>query len=401
MKCPTYFHQVRFLKDTNDWLEAMKREVASLNQHGTYELVPRSSLSKSIEVLPSRFVYALKRDGRKKARLVAGGHRQTSSVFEDSNASPTIDPVSIRIFLYWAARNGLRLSCVDFDSAYLNANLPKPVYLEAPPGFAEVGGFDEIKQTDYSEIKKNGYSEIQKTYFTQVGNFDKIQTSPRKYDGYDRSQSRSNQETKYKTQTRPRLEASPYRPQARPDQNYDSGKTQTRPQVPSYSRQTQSRPRNDRPISKTQARPRQGYYENQTQSRSRNQDSRKGPQTRPRNQYTKYVSESRPRKSSQQKNRSQARPRQESKSPYRVFRPHHNVHNRPNDQNEYDRICAAKQKTHTRPEAPQKSLRSEGGLETLVPNSQNPTTHPKFSNWNNRPVPVQTQGKTTRPAPLR
>ena len=92
--------------------------------------VPKDTVS-----LPNRFVFATKRSGLKKARLAAGGHKQIESLFEDSNGSPTVDIVSPKMFLANVVQLGLKLHSIDFDAAYLNASLDKPIYMRLPHGF--------------------------------------------------------------------------------------------------------------------------------------------------------------------------------------------------------------------------------------------------------------------------
>ena len=77
----------------------MRKESDALLTMRTFELIPATEIPKSTEILPSRFVYALKRNGTYKARLVAGGHRQNSYAFSDGSSSPTADISSLKIFL--------------------------------------------------------------------------------------------------------------------------------------------------------------------------------------------------------------------------------------------------------------------------------------------------------------
>ena len=73
---PYYFSDVIKRADRNIWEEAMEKEINMLEQMKTFELVTWDDIPKNVQLLPSRFVFATKRDGRRKARLVAGGHMQ-------------------------------------------------------------------------------------------------------------------------------------------------------------------------------------------------------------------------------------------------------------------------------------------------------------------------------------
>ena len=109
----------------------MKIESDLLRQEETFDLMNEKDLPKDTEVLSSRFVYALKRSGKRKARLVVGGHVQFATVLE-INSSPTVSPTSLRIFLAWTVDLGLNLVRIGFDGAYLNSTLPDPVYIRLP-----------------------------------------------------------------------------------------------------------------------------------------------------------------------------------------------------------------------------------------------------------------------------
>ncbi|CAN0395059.1 unnamed protein product, partial [Ectocarpus sp. 13 AM-2016] len=59
-----------------EWKGACSKEMDNLREHNAYNLVPLSSVPKGEKILGTKFVFKKKLDGRFKARLVVGGHRQ-------------------------------------------------------------------------------------------------------------------------------------------------------------------------------------------------------------------------------------------------------------------------------------------------------------------------------------
>ena len=123
----------------------MKTEIHSLLRLKTFKEVKKE---RAENIIGSRFVYAVKRTGKLKARLVAQGFMQKESIFKDSNSSPTANPVTLRILLKLVACRNLKMFSIDFDSAYLNSVLPKPIYIRKPPGYDYALG----KRKDTSKV---------------------------------------------------------------------------------------------------------------------------------------------------------------------------------------------------------------------------------------------------------
>ena len=67
-----------------------------------------------------------------KARLVAGGHKQSRDIYDDGS-SPTVGTSSVFMCACIAAHEGRSVSVIDFPGAYLNSKIPEgniPVYMK-------------------------------------------------------------------------------------------------------------------------------------------------------------------------------------------------------------------------------------------------------------------------------
>ncbi len=82
-------------------------------------------------------IYAVKHDGRHKARFVAGGHLTKEP--EESVYSSVVSLRSLHIIILAAELNGLELYQADVGSAYLEALTGELIYFKAGKEFAHLG----------------------------------------------------------------------------------------------------------------------------------------------------------------------------------------------------------------------------------------------------------------------
>ena len=83
-------------------------------------------------------VYAVKHDGRHKARLVAGGHLTETPV--DSVYSSVVSLRGIRMLAFLGELNGLKVWSTDIGNAYLETYTKEKVYIIAGPEFGDREG---------------------------------------------------------------------------------------------------------------------------------------------------------------------------------------------------------------------------------------------------------------------
>ena len=94
-----------------------------------------------------------------KARLVAGGHRQDTSLYDDVS-SPTVNLTTLYTVLAIAAHEGHSLTAIDIKGAYLNASLKTvEVHMKIPAYLARlfIPVYMQLKNRDVSEfLEKDG-----------------------------------------------------------------------------------------------------------------------------------------------------------------------------------------------------------------------------------------------------
>jgi hypothetical protein len=125
--------------DAVEWQAAIDAELASCIAYGVWEVC---HLPPGRKALPCRMLLERKRDGRHKARLVAGGHRQQFGLDFQGTFAPVCSYRTLRMMLAVAAHEDLELRQFDIRTAFLNGPLEEEVYMRPPAGLEGLAGGD-------------------------------------------------------------------------------------------------------------------------------------------------------------------------------------------------------------------------------------------------------------------
>lgn len=125
----------------DEWREAMKSEVTSLEDNETWEL---TDLPPGKKCIGSQWVFRvkLKADGtleRYKARLVALGNHQAEGLDYKETFAPVAKLTTVRLLLDVAAKRNYEVHQMDVHNAFLHGDLEEEVYMRPPPGFTTPG----------------------------------------------------------------------------------------------------------------------------------------------------------------------------------------------------------------------------------------------------------------------
>ena len=138
-----YQHGFQVPKDFNDasnthWQDAMDLELTQIHEYKVFKDIGKAQFHDGKAVTPDgfqkirvHFVYAVKHDGKFKARLVADGH-------------PTKEPVvslrSLRMVVFISQLNDFEIWGADIGNAYLEAYTDQKLCIIAGPEFKELQG---------------------------------------------------------------------------------------------------------------------------------------------------------------------------------------------------------------------------------------------------------------------
>jgi hypothetical protein len=115
-----------------EWKKACLEELEALRKRQVFEL---TQLPPGRKAIKNRWVFDVKSDGRKRARLVAKGFSQVEGIDYDEIFSPVIRFETVRILFALAALEGWHISGLDVKTAFLYGKLDEEIYMEQPEGF--------------------------------------------------------------------------------------------------------------------------------------------------------------------------------------------------------------------------------------------------------------------------
>ena len=109
-----------------EWKAACNEEMESLDKHDVFEL---TDLPKGHKTIGCRWVFDIKGDGHKRARLVAQGFSQVEGVDYNKLFSPVVQFESVCLMLTLAALHNWYMTGVDICTAYLYGKLDEEIYM--------------------------------------------------------------------------------------------------------------------------------------------------------------------------------------------------------------------------------------------------------------------------------
>jgi len=136
---PKTYRQARNCPDSIKWDTAEKKELASLEENGTWELVLRTD---EMNVITGKWVYKLKRDSnneviRHKARWCARGFTQEYGIDFEETFAGVAKSMAIKVLFALAAQYDLEIDQMDVETAFLNGEIDADVYVEQPTGYGD------------------------------------------------------------------------------------------------------------------------------------------------------------------------------------------------------------------------------------------------------------------------
>src|SRR5210317_1421108 len=128
------------LSNSNLWDEANKKDLKSVKDFKTFRVLEdHEKVPDGYIRIPYHFIYDVKFDLRRKARLVMGGHR-TPDVPDVEVYSGIVTMETIRTAFVLAAINNLQVYAADVSTAFLYGKTREKVYIIAGEEFGEDAG---------------------------------------------------------------------------------------------------------------------------------------------------------------------------------------------------------------------------------------------------------------------
>ncbi len=138
------------------WQDTIKTEISGIQNHGTFLFLPPGfDPPGGYQETPLRMIFAIKQDLRRKAWLVAGGHKVNADGHK--SYSLVVHLESIKLLNVIAKVQGLKVLAGDIGNAYLNADTKEKVYARCGPEFGpELEGRIAIIKRSLYGLKSSG-----------------------------------------------------------------------------------------------------------------------------------------------------------------------------------------------------------------------------------------------------
>jgi hypothetical protein len=154
----------------DEWIKACKEEIEALRKRQVFDLVDLPPGKKPIS---NRWVFDVKADGRKRARLVAKGFQQKEGIDYNAIFSPVVRYETVRLMIALGALENWHFEALDVKTAFLYGTLDEEVYMKQPEGFIIRGKEHKVfhlKKAIYG-LKQASHSwwEELKTSMSQLG----------------------------------------------------------------------------------------------------------------------------------------------------------------------------------------------------------------------------------------
>ena len=106
------------INGNNLWEEAIIKELAQIVDFDTFRVVPDGEPLPGFKCIPYRIIFAIKFDGRRKARLVVEGH--LTQVPKEDCYSPVVGMDGVRLGFMISRNNNLLVCAGDIGNTFLN-----------------------------------------------------------------------------------------------------------------------------------------------------------------------------------------------------------------------------------------------------------------------------------------
>ena len=154
------------------WYDATKLEMDQVNEynvfqdHGKAQYDPKSRKVSNVpnvyQKIRVHLIFAVKHDGRHKARLVAGGHLTPDPI--ESIYAGVVSIRSRRLVIFLAKLNNIEVWGADIGNAYLEAKTKEKLYIVAGRVFEELEGHILVIYKALYGLKSSGLRWSQKIH---------------------------------------------------------------------------------------------------------------------------------------------------------------------------------------------------------------------------------------------
>ncbi len=134
---PKTVFEAKQTKDWNKWWEAISIELKNMEEKEVWEIHEKKNLPTGRKLIGNRWVFALKDDGRYRARTVAKGFSQIPGKDFQENFAPVINDATFHLILALKEMMSLEAGQFDIETAFLYGELDEELWMQLPEGYSE------------------------------------------------------------------------------------------------------------------------------------------------------------------------------------------------------------------------------------------------------------------------
>ncbi len=162
---PKSVAEAKNTKDWKKWLGAIFIEFDNMEEKEVWEVVNRKDIPTGRKIIGNRWVFAIKDDGRYRARTVAKGYSQVPGEDSQENFAPVIIETSFHIILVLYAMLKMKSGQFDIETGFLYGDLEEEIWMILPDCYNEYYWQKHSKKIDNSlhclKLKKSLYGLVQ------------------------------------------------------------------------------------------------------------------------------------------------------------------------------------------------------------------------------------------------
>jgi len=134
---PQTYKQVKASKNWGDWWKAMSTEFKNMEEKKVWTICKKNTVPRDRKIIGNRWVFAIKDDGRFRARTVAKGFSQIPGQDFQENHAPVVNDTTFHLVLALKLLFNLEAGQFDIETAFLYGDLDEELWMVFPDGYED------------------------------------------------------------------------------------------------------------------------------------------------------------------------------------------------------------------------------------------------------------------------
>ena len=134
---PKSLYEAKQTKDWTQWWNAMKIEFKNMEEKQVWDIIEKKDVPTGMKIIGNIWVYAMKDDGRFRARTVAKGFSHIAGKDFHENFTPVVNDATFHLILVLKALMNSEAVQFDIETAFLYGDLDEEIWMQLPEGYSD------------------------------------------------------------------------------------------------------------------------------------------------------------------------------------------------------------------------------------------------------------------------